>query len=49
MPKKIAIVEDEAELAALIEYNLVRHGYEAMLLGGSTDNVVYVQRNHPTP
>ena len=29
MPKKIAIVEDEAELAALIEYNLVRHGYEA--------------------
>ena len=35
MPKKIAIVEDEAELAALIEYNLVRHGYEAQVLGGS--------------
>ena len=33
MPKKIAIVEDEAELAALIEYNLVRHGYEAQVAG----------------
>ena len=28
MPKRIAIVEDEAELAALIEYNLRAHGYE---------------------
>ena len=27
MPKRIAIVEDEAELAALIEYNLGRNGY----------------------
>jgi len=29
MPKRIAIVEDEAELAALIDYNLSRNGYEA--------------------
>ena len=27
MPKRIAIVEDEAELASLIEYNLTRQGY----------------------
>ena len=31
MPKRIAIVEDEAELAALIEYNLRRHGYQPHL------------------
>jgi two-component system phosphate regulon response regulator PhoB len=35
MSKKIAVVEDEAELAALIEYNLGRNGYESLLLGGS--------------
>jgi len=35
MPKKIAIVEDEAELAALLDYNLTRHGYETEILGGA--------------
>jgi DNA-binding response OmpR family regulator len=35
MPKRIAIVEDEAELAALLDYNLSRHGYETQVLGGS--------------
>jgi len=35
MPKRIAIVEDEAELAALIDYNLSRNGYEAQILGGA--------------
>jgi DNA-binding response OmpR family regulator len=35
MPKRIAIVEDEAELASLIDYNLTRHGFEARVLGGS--------------
>ncbi len=34
MPKRIAIVEDEAELAALLEYNLSRQGYETQILGG---------------
>ena len=29
MAKKIAIVEDEAELASLLEYNLTRQGYLA--------------------
>src|SRR5689334_11916724 len=34
MPKRIAIVEDEAELASLLEYNLNRQGYETQILGG---------------
>jgi DNA-binding response OmpR family regulator len=40
MPKRIAIVEDEAELASLIEYNLSRHGYDAQILGGGRGRCV---------
>ena len=32
MPKRIAIVEDEAELASLIDYNLARNGYQTEVL-----------------
>ena len=35
MSKKIAVVEDEAELASLIEYNLTRGGFQVSLLNGS--------------
>jgi two-component system phosphate regulon response regulator PhoB len=35
MAKKIAIVEDEAELASLLEYNLARQGYLAQILSGA--------------
>lgn len=35
MSKRIAIVEDEAELASLIEYNLTRSGYEAQVFTGA--------------
>jgi len=35
MPKRIAIVEDEVELASLLDYNLTRHGYQTDVLGGS--------------
>ncbi len=35
MPKRIAIVEDEAELASLLDYNLSRHGYQTEVFGGS--------------
>ncbi len=35
MPKRIAIVEDEAELAALLDYNLTRSGYQACTLAGN--------------
>ena len=34
MSRKIAIVEDEAELASLLEYNLTRHGYRAQCSAG---------------
>ncbi len=35
MGKRIAIVEDEAELASLIEYNLSRQGYLAQIMPGA--------------
>src|SRR5918912_1091573 len=35
MSKKIAVVEDEAELASLIEYNLTRNGFETRILNGA--------------
>ena len=35
MPKRIAIVEDEAELASLIDYNLSRSGYQTQVLNGA--------------
>jgi two-component system phosphate regulon response regulator PhoB len=35
MSKKIAVVEDEAELASLIEYNLSRSGFQTRVFDGS--------------
>jgi DNA-binding response OmpR family regulator len=35
MSKKVAVVEDEAELASLIEYNLSRGGFQVNLLNGA--------------
>jgi DNA-binding response OmpR family regulator len=35
MPKQIAIVEDEAELASLLEYNLSRAGFGARIFPGT--------------
>src|SRR5579859_937966 len=35
MPKKVAIIEDEAELAALLEYNLQRQGLLTRIISGS--------------
>lgn len=37
MPRKVAVVEDEAELASLIDYNLTRGGFEVKLLDGTGD------------
>ncbi len=34
MARKVAVVEDEAELASLIEYNLTRGGFEVKVLNG---------------
>src|SRR5947207_7836123 len=47
MPKRIAIVEDESELASLIEYNLVRHGYDAQVLGGSFGTLKALEQSKP--
>src|SRR5438046_4783035 len=47
MPKRIAIVEDEAELAALIEYNLARHGYDAQILAGAKGTLKALEQAKP--
>ena len=47
MPKRIAIVEDEAELAALIDYNLSRHGYETQILGGAKGTLKALESGKP--
>jgi two-component system phosphate regulon response regulator PhoB len=47
MPKRIAIVEDEAELASLIEYNLARHGYQTQILRGETGTIEALEQARP--
>jgi DNA-binding response OmpR family regulator len=47
MPKRIAVVEDETELAALIDYNLRRHGYEPHLFYGSKGLVKALEQLKP--
>src|ERR1017187_9881864 len=47
MPKRIAIVEDEAELASLIDYNLTRNGYETQVLNGSKGTLKALEQHKP--
>ena len=47
MPKRIAVVEDEAELASLIDYNLTRHGYVVQVLGGSAGTLKALEEARP--
>ena len=47
MPKRIAIVEDEAELASLIEYHLVRHGFEPQKLTGTKGTLKELEQGKP--
>jgi two-component system phosphate regulon response regulator PhoB len=47
MPKRIAIVEDEAELASLIDYNLTRHGFETRILTGSGGTLKALEQARP--
>jgi two-component system phosphate regulon response regulator PhoB len=47
MPKKIAIVEDEAELASLIDYNLRRHGYQPQVLPGAKGTLKALEQFKP--
>ena len=47
MPKRIAIVEDEAELASLIDYNLTRHGYQTQILDGGKSTLKTLEQARP--
>jgi two-component system phosphate regulon response regulator PhoB len=47
MSKRIAIVEDEAELAALLDYNLSRHGYETQIFGGAKGTLKALEQFKP--
>ncbi len=47
MAKRIAIVEDEAELASLIEYNLQRSGYQTQILRGSGGTLKALEQYKP--
>ncbi len=47
MPKRIAIVEDEQELASLIEYNLSLQGFQAHILNGSVGTLRTLEQLRP--
>jgi DNA-binding response OmpR family regulator len=47
MPKRIAIVEDEQELASLVEYNLARNGYDTCVLPGGRDTLARLEEARP--
>ena len=47
MPKRIAVVEDETELASLIEYNLSRQGFQTQILNGSRGTLKSLEQGRP--
>jgi DNA-binding response OmpR family regulator len=47
MAHRIAVVEDEAELAALIEYNLARGGFQTRVFPGSDTTLKDLDAWHP--
>jgi DNA-binding response OmpR family regulator len=47
MPKRIAIVEDEPELASLIEFNLTRNGYQAQIHPGAGGTLKALEQSRP--
>src|SRR5438270_87765 len=47
MPKRIAIVEDEAELASLIDYNLARNGYQTEVLTEAEGALKSLEHSRP--
>lgn len=47
MSRKIAVVEDEAELASLIEYNLTRGGFDVKVLNGSGQTLRELEAYQP--
>jgi two-component system alkaline phosphatase synthesis response regulator PhoP len=47
MSKKVAVVEDESELASLIEYNLARGGFQVQVLNGGPDTLPELEAWEP--
>ena len=47
MSRRIAIVEDEAELAGLIEYNLARAGFQPRIFGGEDGTLAGLELFQP--
>ena len=47
MSRKIAVVEDEAELAGLIEYNLARSGFQPRVFGGEDGTLAELESFQP--
>jgi len=47
MSRRIAIVEDEVELAGLIEYNLARAGFQPRIFGGEDGTLAAVELFQP--
>jgi DNA-binding response OmpR family regulator len=47
MAKRIAIVEDETELASLIDYNLNRQGYQSQIFPGSRGTLKSLEQWKP--
>jgi DNA-binding response OmpR family regulator len=47
MSRKIAIVEDETELAGLIEYNLTRAGFQSRIFGGEDGTLAALELFQP--
>lgn len=45
--KRIAIIEDEAELAALVQYNLARNGFATLILSGSNGAIPRLEEWKP--
>lgn len=47
MGKRVAVVEDEAELASLLEYNLANNGFQTRLFAGSKGTLEQLERWRP--
>jgi DNA-binding response OmpR family regulator len=47
MPRRIAIVEDEGELASLIDFNLTRHGYQTQIFTGERNTLRSLEQSKP--
>ena len=47
MSRRVAVVEDEAELASLLEYNLTNHGFQSRLIGGTKGTLAELEEWRP--